>query len=313
MSGSALLGKTRRLWQSPNISHWRHMLSVNRVYRYLTAEKRRWPDFIVAGAQKSGTTSLYRYLAAHPDMVPPITKKLTFFDNNFHRGTQWYRLHFPLRDESKSVDGANDKQFTGESTAYYMFHPLAAQRIAETLPQTKIILLLRNPVDRAYSHYQYKLRGGKEPLSFEAAIDAEAGRMADEEEKICTIPGYRSQAHFLYSYTARGIYVDQILRWKKFLPSDRMLIVESSGLLKRPAEVYEQVLAFLNVRSWQPSDFGQHFAGGYKAKMSPEMRRKLVDYFAPTISGCTIIWGSVSTGTDDRYSLFDRDLVVGQA
>src|SRR5262245_9452306 len=97
MSATSLRAKTRNLWQSRNMSHWRHMLSVNRLYRYLTAENRRWPDFIIAGAQKSGTTSLYRYLAAHPDMVPPITKKLTFFDNNFDRGTQWYRLHFPLK------------------------------------------------------------------------------------------------------------------------------------------------------------------------------------------------------------------------
>src|SRR3954451_16722263 len=281
MSGPALRGKTQNLWQSPNIRHWRHMFSVNRVYRLLTAEKRRWPDFIVAGAQKSGTTSLYRYLAAHPDMVPPITKKLSFFDNNYYRGTQWYRLHFPLRSSSDSADGAVNKQFTGESTAYYMFHPLAAQRIAETLPGTKFILLLRNPVDRAYSHYQYKVRRGKEPLSFEAAIDAEPERLAGEEEKICSIPGYRSRAHFLYSYLARGIYIDQILRWQKFVPSDRTLIVDSSNLLKRPAETYQQVLAFLGVRSWQPTDFGQHFAGGYKAKMSPEMRLKLIDYFAP--------------------------------
>jgi hypothetical protein len=281
MSGSALRGKTQNLWQSPNIRHWRHMFSVNRVYRLLTAEKRHWPDFIVAGAQKSGTTSLYRYLAAHPDMVPPITKKLTFFDNNFHRGTQWYRSHFPLRSPRASADGPVDKRFTGESTAYYMFHPLAPQRIAETLPETKFILLLRNPVDRAYSHYQYKVRRGKEPLSFEAAIDAEPERLAGEEEKICTIPGYRSRAYFLHSYLARGIYIDQILRWQKFVPSDRTLIVDSTNLLKRPAETYQQVLAFLGVRSWQPKDFGQHFAGGYKAKMSPEMRLRLIDYFAP--------------------------------
>ena len=288
MSETTLRKKTQNLWQSRNIQNWRHMFSVNRVYRYLTAEKRHWPDFIIAGA-KSGTTSLYRYLEAHPDMAPPITKKLTFFDNNFHRGPQWYRLHFPLRRTGGSNGDGADKRFTGESTAYYLFHPLAPQRIAETLPETKIILLLRNPVDRAYSHYQYKVRRGKDPLSFEAAIDAEPGRLAGEEEKLRDNPGYRSRAHFLYSYLARGIYVDQILHWQKFLSPDRMLILESSNLLKRPADVYQQVLAFLGVRSWQPSDFGQHFSGGYKAKMSTEMRRKLVDYFAPIISDCTII------------------------
>jgi hypothetical protein len=281
MHGSTLIRNTHNFWQSPRVNNWRHKFSVNRVYRYLTADKRRLPDFIIAGAQKAGTTALYRYLQAHPDMEPPIAKKIAFFDKNFHRGSQWYRLHFPLRSAGAVSDSASDTSFTGESTAYYLFHPLVPQRIAETLPQTKIIVLLRNPVDRAYSHYQYKLRNRKEPLSFEAAIDAEAERLAGEEEKLCRDPDYRSRAHFLYSYMARGIYLDQIFRWQKHLPSDRMLIVESSGLLKRPAEVYDEVLSFLGVRSWQPSEFAQHFAGGYKARMSAEMRHKLIDYFAP--------------------------------
>jgi hypothetical protein len=276
---STLRGKTQNLWQSSRVSHFRHMFSVNRVYRYLTAEKRRWPDFIIAGAQKSGTTSLYRYLEAHPNMAPPMMKEMAFFDGNYARGTQWYRLHFPLR--ASSGVAAGEKTFTGESTAYYLFHPLAAERIAETLPHTKILVVLRNPVDRAFSHYQHKFRRCQETLSFEEAIDAEAGRLAGEEEKIRTVAGYRSRSHALYSYLARGIYVDQIRRWQQHFPPNRLLILESSDLFKRPAETYEQVLDFLGVPQWQPKDFGQHFAGGYKAKMGDEMRRKLVSYFAP--------------------------------
>jgi hypothetical protein len=281
MSSTNLRAKAQNLWQSPKVSHWRHMLSVNRAYRYLTAENRRWPDFIIVGAQKSGTTSLYRYLEAHPNMVPPIAKELSFFDKNFQRGTQWYRLHFPLRTAGRSVDGAGEKPFTGESTAYYLIHPLVPQRIAETLPQSKIIVVLRNPVDRAFSHYQHKLRRCQESLSFEAAIDAEAERLSWEEEKICNDPRYRSQAHVLYSYLARGIYLEQILRWQQFFSPDRMLILESSSLFKRTADTHQQVLEFLGVRSWQPSEFGQHFAGQYKSKMSTPTRQKLIDYFAP--------------------------------
>jgi hypothetical protein len=145
----------------------------------------------------------------------------------------------------------------------------------------KIIVVLRNPVDRAYSHYQHKLRRCQESLSFDAAIDAEADRLAGEEEKLCSNPLYRSQAHSLHSYLARGIYIEQVLRWQQFFSPDRLLIVESSGLFKRPAEVYQQMLGFLGLRPWQPSNFGQHFAGQYKAKMSDAMRHKLVEYFAP--------------------------------
>jgi hypothetical protein len=275
MSASTLLRKTQDLWQLPKVDSWRHMLSVNRAYRFLTAEKRRLPDFIVAGAQKAGTTSLFHYLEQHPDMVPPIEKKLAFFDKNYQRGLPWYRLHFPLQ----SNDGG--ATFTGESTAYYMFHPLAAERIAATSPQTKIILLLRNPVDRAFSHYQYKVRRGKEPLSFESALDAEADRLAGEEEKLRNNPDFRSKAHFLFSYQARGIYVDQIARWQKLFPPERLLVLESGGLFKRSDEVYQQTLQFLGVRAWRPTEFRNHFDGGYKVKMSSETRRRLVDYFAP--------------------------------
>jgi hypothetical protein len=281
MSGTSLRGKAQNLWQSHEVSHVRHLFSIHRAYRYITAEKRRLPEFIIVGAQKSGTTSLYRYLEAHPNMVPPITKELTFFDRNFHRGTQWYRLHFPLRTAGYTPGDAGSKAFTGESSSYYLFHPLVPQRIAETLPQTKILILLRNPVDRAYSHYQHKLRRHQETLSFEEAIDAEPERLAGEEEKICKNPRYRSQAHSLHSYLARGIYLEQILRWQKYFSPERMLILESSSLFKRTDETYQQVLKFLGVPAWQPESFGQHFAGGYKSKMSPTMRQKLVDYFAP--------------------------------
>lgn len=281
MTRQSLRAKTQNLWQSPRVSYWRHMVSVNRIYRYLTADNRHWPDFIIAGAQKSGTTSLYRYLDEHPNVVSPITKELAFFDRNFDRGTQWYRLHFPLRGANRSAEGSGNKMITGESTAYYVFHPLAAQRIAETLPQVKIIILLRNPVDRAFSHYQHKWRRCQETLSFDEAIDAEAGRLAGEEEKICNNSGYRSQAHVLYSYLARGIYVDQIRRWQQFFSTDRLLILESGTFFKRTADVYQRVLDFLGLPHWQPAQFGQHFAGQYRVKMSDATRRRLIDYFAP--------------------------------
>jgi hypothetical protein len=281
MAQVSLRAKTQNLWQSPKVSYWRHMVSPNRMYRYLTAERRCWPDFIIAGAQKSGTTSLYRYLETHPNMRPPITKELAFFDRGFGRGTQWYRLHFPLGTNDRSGEIASEKTFTGESTAYYIFHPLAPQRIAETLPRVKVIVLLRNPIDRAFSHYQHKWRRGQETLSFDEAIDAEEDRLAGEEEKICNIPGYRSQAHVLYSYLTRGKYLAQLRRWQKHFSPDRLLVLESGSFFKQTAEVYQRVLEFLGVPSWRPDEFGKHFAGGYKAKMSDATRRRLIDYFAP--------------------------------
>jgi len=272
---------TQKVWQAPLVRKVRHLASFNRMYRYLSARHRRLPDYIIAGAQKAGTTSLWYYLKEHPRVEPPMSKEMSYFDVNFPSGLDWYRMHFPL-ERGASTNGSNGRpRLTGESSAYYMFHPLAAQRIAQTLPKVKIILLLRNPVDRAFSHYQLKLRRRQETLSFEEAIDAEAERLAGEHERIVGDPQYYSPAHDLYSYLARGVYVDQIQRWQELFPPERLLILESGALFKRAAEVYAEVLAFLGLPSWQLARYGNRFPGKYCEKMSDATRRRLIDHFAP--------------------------------
>jgi hypothetical protein len=269
---------TQKIWQAPAVRRVRHLVSPQRVYRYLSAHRRRLPDFIVAGAQKSGTTSLWAYLSEHPYVEPPISKEMSYFDVNFHRGTDWYRMHFPLA-EAAGADAP--RILTGESTAYYMFHPRAPGRIAQTAPQTKIILLLRNPVDRAFSHYQLKLRRLQETLSFEDALDAEESRLAGEEEKILADDRYYSEAHDRYSYQARGRYLEQVVRWQKLFPPQRLLLVESGEFFKNTAEVFDRVLAFLGLPGWHPPQFGNRFPGKYKEKMKPETRERLIRYFVP--------------------------------
>jgi len=259
----------------------RHAISIPRIYRYLSASQRRLPDFIVAGAQKSGTTSLWAYLCEHPDARPPITKEMSFFDVNFHRGMDWYRMHFPFKSTEKSQNGSGARTFSGESSAYYMFHPLSPKRIAAVMPGVKIILLLRHPVNRAFSHYQLKLRRRQETLSFEEAIEAEPERLAGEQEKIVNEPQYYSLAHDRFSYLTRGIYLDQIIRWQALFPHEQLLILESGEFFKNTARVFERVVDFLGIRPWAPAEFGNRFPGKYSEKMNDETRRKLLDYFAP--------------------------------
>jgi hypothetical protein len=255
------------------------MVSPNRIYRYVTSGRRRLPDYIIAGAQKSGTTSLWAYLSEHPAVEPPMSKEMSFFDVNFHRGGDWYRMHFPLA--GPAGENGHAASLTGESTAYYMFHPLAPARIAQVAPRAKIILLLRNPVDRAFSHYQLKLRRLQETLSFEDAIDAEPERLAGEEEKIVNDPRYYSAAHDRFSYLARGRYLEQIVRWQKLFPPRQLLILESGEFFKRTEEVFEGVLDFLGLARWRPAQFGNRFPGKYRDKMNDATHRRLVDYFAP--------------------------------
>jgi hypothetical protein len=272
---------TQRVWQSPPVRTVRHMMSPSRMYRFATASRRCLPHFVIAGAQKSGTTSLWAYLCEHPEVTPPISKEMSFFDLNFHRGLHWYRMHFPLESAMLPTKSSQRRLMTGESSAYYMFHPLSPGRIAATLPDVRIILLLRNPVNRAFSHYQLKLRRRQETLSFEQAIDAEAGRLAGEHEKLLANPGYYSEAHDRYSYLARGIYVDQIRRWQHHIPANRLLILESGEFFRNTSAVFARVLDFLGLRRWEPVEYGNRFPGNYREKMSETTRRKLADYFAP--------------------------------
>jgi hypothetical protein len=272
---------TARIWQTSAVRQTRHAFSINRLYRRLSAGRRRLPDYIIAGAQKAGTTSLWAYLNEHPRVERAITKEMHFFDNNYERGTQWYRLHFPLQRCEEPRARMEPSILTGESSAYYMLHPLAPQRIADTVPAAKIILLLRNPVDRAFSHYQLKLRRRQEFLSFEDAIDAEHERLAGEEEKIVQQPEYHSLSHDRHSYLARGRYLEQILRWQARFAPHQLLILESGEFFHRTADVYQQVLQFLGLPYFQPKQFGNRFPGRYHDRMTAAMRQKLVKYFAP--------------------------------
>ena len=272
---------TAKVWQSDGVKRVRHALSVNRIYRRISAGTRRLPDYIIAGAQKSGTTSLWAYLNEHARVEPALMKEMHFFDNNYHRGITWYRSHFPFEHDNRLHASSGGSTLVGESSAYYMFHPLSARRIKEAVPECKIILLMRNPIDRAFSHYQLKLRRRQETLSFDEALDAEAARLEGEEERILDSPFYHSLAHDRFSYMARGHYLEQIIRWQKLFAPNQLMIIESGDLFKRTADVYQRVLQFLDLPSWQPAQFGNRFPGKYKEKMLDATRRRLIDHFAP--------------------------------
>src|SRR5690348_1015601 len=156
-----------------------------KVYRGITSPLRLLPDFLIIGTQRGGTTSLYHYLQAHPCIGPASTKEVHFFDMRFHKGLAWYRGHFPSRIDQYAVEQAHGHSLvTGEATALYLFHPHAPKRVAEALPSVKLIVLLRNPVNRALSHYYHAVKHGQETLSFEEAIQGEEQRTAQEREKL---------------------------------------------------------------------------------------------------------------------------------
>ncbi len=216
------------------------------------------PDFVIIGAQKGGTSFLYHLLTLHPLVEPAARKELHFFDNPelFDHGAEWYRRCFP-RLNSKD----RQRFITGEATPYYLFDPPVAKRMAQIVPKARLIALLRNPIDRAYSHYQMQVKRGTEPRTFEEAIE---------------------QQHS--SYMSRGIYVDQLLRWFEFFGKEQMLILKSEDFFARPVETLKVVLTFLDLPDWQPeaSELQQRrHSGTYKQKMDPSTRQRLEAYFEP--------------------------------
>ena len=244
-------------------------------YRTLTAPLRGLPSALIIGAQRSGTTSLFNYLVRHPDVLPPFGKEIHYFDLHYARGARWYRGRFPygyrLRGGVVTLD----------ASPYYLAHPQAPQRAARLLPDAKLIVLLRNPVDRAFSHYQHEVRDGRETLSFAEAIEQEPERLAGEEERLRADPGYYSFNHHRYSYTHRGRYIEQLRRWIDHFPRSRLLVLQSERLFRDPALAIGAVHEFLGLRPHQGETYEPFYQGKYDREMPVELRRKLVTYFEP--------------------------------
>jgi hypothetical protein len=239
------------------------------------------PTFLIIGAQKSGTTSLFSYLTAHPAVVGSTRKEVHYFDRKYFRmKPERYRSFFvaPERGVKDRIFRRSRLQF-GEATPYYLFFPHAPARAAAFNPDLKLIAVLRDPVDRAYSGYQQQVRRGHEPLSFEEAIEHEGERIDAELEKTLADPKYWSGPLQGCSYRARGRYLEQIERWLDHFPRDRLLVLSSDDLEHDPAAVVAACFEFLGVPTWQPPSYPRLHSSSYEP-MRPETRERLASYFA---------------------------------
>lgn len=245
-----------------------------------TARFRLLPDFLIIGAQRAGTTSLYRYLTRHPAVLPVVlTKGVHYFDAAFDKGLSWYQAHFPLSAHARLLAHRLGVRIrTGEASPYYVFHPLVAERVAEVLPDVRLILLLRDPVERAYSHYQHEVSRGFEHLPLAEALEAEEGRLAGERERMIADPAYQSFAYQHHSYVSRGMYLEQILRWHELFPRNQLLILISEEFFADPTGTMERVLAFLDLPPWHVPGFPRYNAGRYPP-MEDAIRRHLERVF----------------------------------
>jgi hypothetical protein len=259
----------------------RLLLDLELRQRLSSADQRCLPDFLVIGAMKCGSTSIYDSVKLHPQIIPGYKKAAHYFDLNYPEGERWYRAHFPLQSEKNGNDNRSSSlRLSGESSPYYIFHPLAAERAAQLVPNARLIALLRNPTSRAYSHYQHMLRTGRETLSFEDALDKEPERLSGVEQKIIADPTFPMAAHRNFSYVGRGMYADQLERWFKVFPRQQFLILRSEDFFKDPAQACQQIYHFLELPEWDPGSYDNSNPGKYDP-MNPETRQRLDALFRP--------------------------------
>ena len=249
-------------------------LSANRVL----------PDFLLVGAMKSGTTSLFHYLTQHPGIVQPRTKEIHFFNSPSHDrlGQNWYRAHFPLRKEMEQKSyHLGYPALTGEATPA-MVKNAYASNAAALVPNAKIIMIFRNPVDRAYSHYQHQLRWFiPETLSFWEALQKEPERT----ERYLQLNSAGAQniggAFLRYNFAERGKYIRQIENWLKFFDREQLKILNFEDLKKNPGRLCNDVYAFLGLPAHEVDTAQKLHLGGYRSEIDDRSREFLTELYRP--------------------------------
>jgi len=235
------------------------------------------PDFVIIRAQKGGTTQFYRLLTLHPDIARAAIKETHYFDRpeNFSKGIEWYRRCFP-------PPGRDGRRFiTGEATPAYLVDPAIPERMAEVVPEARLIALLRNPADRAYSQYHMAIRNGNEPRSFEEALEEEQAWLLGEGNGLSDHErDSRANRQRLSSYLRMGLYVDQLLRWRRFFNDEQMLVLKSEDFFERPLKPLKLAHDFLGLPHREPEIRPRGAKHGYEP-MNPSTRQRLEDFFEP--------------------------------
>jgi sulfotransferase family protein len=247
-----------------------------------TSALRMTPSFVLAGGQRCGTTSLFRALLEHPAILGPVHHKgINYFDINYDRGWDWYQGHFPLRSmASLRTRRADEEAVTFDASGYYMYHPNAADRLVADLPGVKVMVMLRDPVERAFSAYKHEFARGFETETFERALALEDERVEPELARMASDPGYASYAHRHQSYRRRGYYAEQVERFTRTLGPDRVLVVDSERFFSQPLDEYSRIIDFLGLKPHQPARFDQWNARP-GTPMREETRRELTVAFEP--------------------------------
>lgn len=270
-------------------AHTREILKrVTRGVGLSTARWRPLPDFLIIGAKRGGTTSLYFDLLEHPGIVPlfppPVpgvkpdaTKGVHYFDSHAFRSEAWYRSYFPTSaNRLRHARMLGYPPVTGEASPYYLFHPAAVDRAAALVPHARIVAQLRDPVVRTYSHWKERRRQEAEPLDFLSALDAEPERLAGERERLVADPTYSSYPWEQQSYATQSEYADQLRRWVEAYGAERVHVTFSEDYFASHThhDVVDGIHGFLGLPP-QPPRAAPHRNAARGDDLDPAVSAKL--------------------------------------
>lgn len=268
----------------------------------LRRRQRMLPGYLVVGTKRGGSSSIAKWISQHPDVAPCRTAKGThYFDVNFQRGWDWYLSAFePV---------SNRWKITGEASPYYMFHPLAPERIAAALPDVRLIVSLREPIARAWSHHQYETQQGFENRPFAEALDLEEDRLRGEEERLRADPRYESYAHRHHTYLRRGHYAEQLERLYQYFSPEQVLLLKSETMFTDPHGELKRVWDHLDLEPIHIDELNRLKATHAPLDVPPELHERLADHYRPwnerlqQLPGVDFTWNAQPTkrtGHGDR-------------
>jgi len=255
--------------------------SIGRAFQMATSSIRTLPNFIIIGSSKSGTWAIHNYLLQHPD-VDYSARNIHFFEYAYSNKISWYKSHFPTKLYKSLVESIHKRKcLMSEHTSTYLHHPLIPQRVKDGIPDVKLIVSLRNPIDRAYSNYHMFVRIGTEKRTFEDAVFSELKRIEiikENDNFQIKNPNFSNCVEF--NYLRHGTYVDKLENWLKFFRREQFCIVENKDLSKNPQQVLDKIFEFLNVPHFKLRQEERWNVGKYK-KMKESTRKTLEDFFKP--------------------------------
>lgn len=263
------------------------LIKLYRFFRYnllqrnfygLTAPFRVLPNFIVIGVGRGGTTALFHYLGQHNCITKSAYDEIGYFDDNYHLGLHWYRSMFPTIFYKQKIIKKYGKFLTFEVTPWYIRRPWTAKRIHEILPNIKLIVILRNPVDRTYSHYHLSKRESGVTKSFDEVIGDDMNNLSKFSQKNNKFIDSYFQTLVQNSYLARGFYVEQLEQWFEIFNKKQLLVISSEDLANKTQSTLDTVFKFLDVPQEKINDLKKINVAKYPP-MSNSTRKKLLEYF----------------------------------